>query len=115
MNIKITTPQFQRPAGEPGPALPLNAEAFDDLDEMDPTALRELGLIQWNEPGKLGGDMDVDDVLWLFPAEWYDHIPEGFDIVDINGFREKFVRGETDDDIRFGMLSYGIVQNRNVR
>jgi hypothetical protein len=47
--------------------------------------------------------------LGEFPAEWYDHIPEGFEIVTINGAMKPFERGVTDDDRRFGLLAFGIV------
>ncbi len=38
--------------------------------------------------------------MWLFPGEWYDHIPEGHEVTDINYETENFVKGETFDDIR---------------
>lgn len=109
MSAKITiiTPQFERPAGEPPPpSLPASWEEFNTLDMM---ALREMGLQQWNDPAtdKDFGWSHPGKVLFLFPAEWYPFIPDGMEIVDINGRTEKFKRGKTDDDMRFGCLAYG--------
>lgn len=47
--------------------------------------------------------------LWLFPAEWYSHIPNGFPVTDIFGGIDLFIAGKTDDDRRFGMLSFGVM------
>jgi len=52
---------------------------------------------------------DATHELWLFPAEWYDAIPNGFPLTCIDGTIEQFVRGKTDDDRRFGMLAYGLM------
>lgn len=53
--------------------------------------------------------MTGDYGLWLFPYQWYPHIPEGMELLDINGETELFKKGVTDDDMRFGVLAYGIV------
>lgn len=45
--------------------------------------------------------------LYLIPAKYYDIIPDGFAVTTISGNVEKFKHGETDDDQRFGCLSYG--------
>lgn len=59
--------------------------------------LRAMGMGNW------------DGRLMLFPKEWYPFIPENFEITSsINGKSEKFRRGVTDDDIRFGCLAYGV-------
>lgn len=50
--------------------------------------------------------------LWLFPKEWYNSIPDGLEVIDINGGKEEFKRHETDSDIRFGALAYGFVFKR---
>lgn len=49
------------------------------------------------------------DIL-LIPAEWYNSIPEGFEIYGLSGEKENFKKGETDDDRRFGCLAYGILR-----
>ena len=73
------------------------------LYEMTAGELFELGLRRWDEPNEHG------QTLWLFPREWYGAIPDGTPIVDIFYNRETFKRGETDDDYRGGMLSFGIL------
>ncbi len=114
IELKLVFPHFHRPNGEPGPCVPPDAEFFNDLRTMGATALREVGCRPWNDPAspdpedqaRFGGK-----ALWLFPAEWYPHIPEGYALVCLNGEREAFKAGVTDDDMRFGLLAYGILVN----
>jgi len=47
--------------------------------------------------------------LWLLPGEWYASLPAGYEFTSINGIVEVFKRGESDDDIRMGVLPYGIL------
>ena len=54
-------------------------------------------------------DAEFGPVLMLFPGEWYRHIPSGYEVVDIMFQKEPFCLGETDDDIRYGCLSYGVL------
>lgn len=113
MPIEFVTPTFQREAGRPAPACPPgDAEAWSALTTMDRGALVELGLRPWNDPAQ----PDSHDppalrtaTLWLLPAEWYDHIPDGQPLVDINGRSMKFSKGVSDNDMRFGCLAYGIL------
>ena len=49
-----------------------------------------------------------DEEVLLFPAEWYDIIPNGFKYTGLWGQEELFEKGKTDDDRRFGCLGYGI-------
>ena len=72
-----------------------NAEWLDTLKTAPVSILRDLGLQNW------------DDDLWLYPAEWYDYIPDGYEVIDINGNTECFRKGETDDDRRYGALAFG--------
>ena len=75
--------------------------SFDKLKSMSQSELKKLGLGVWDEPE--GGVATM-----LFPAEWYKEIPAGFEVVDINGEKEKFQPGKSDDDQRMGFLPYGI-------
>jgi len=103
--INFTTPQFIRPAGEPVPAMAVrDREWWNDLRLMDKIALKELGMRAW--------DAVEDDVLMLFPGEWYDQIPTGYSIVSISGSTKSFDPGVTDSDIRFGCLPYGIIASK---
>ena len=90
---EIVTPQFTRMDGvkvQPPPVID-----FEELRKLDREARLKAGMRLW----------DTKTNLWMFPGEWYPLIPAGTEIVDIFGSVEKFVPGETDDDIRFGMLS----------
>lgn len=93
--IIITGSQHERVDGTVPAAPPKD---FDALRSMKQDQLQELGMRVWDETG-----------LMLFPGEWYDFIPAGYDIVDISGNREKFEPGTTDNDIRFGCLAFGIL------
>jgi hypothetical protein len=95
--IRVSTPQFNREDGKQITIFPKDARFLDALKKAPKAILKDCGLRPW-------GEYD----LWLFPAEWYEHIPDGYEITDICGRKEKFKRGETDDDRRFGCLPYGI-------
>lgn len=96
--VEIITPQFNRTDGLT-PVVP--TFDFANLPSYPEATLRALGCCPWDEPDAIG------EVLWLYPAEWYDRIPEGHIVTDINGEDEPFQRGVTDDDRRFGCLAYG--------
>ena len=96
--IEIVTPQFER-TGSVVPSLP---DMWEQLRSLSVDTLRSIGCGIWDEPDATGR------ALMLFPKEWYDHIPEGFEVDGIDGERETFKRGGTDDDYRFGCLAYGV-------
>lgn len=96
--VQFTSPQFHRTDGV-APAY--TDVALPHLPLFSDESLIAMGCCKWDEPDNEGR------TLWLYPGEWYDRIPDGTDIVDIFGARKKFKRGETDNDIRFGMLSFG--------
>jgi hypothetical protein len=104
--VHITTPQFERDPGQPEPAAaPTDWEALRTMTRIE---LKELGCGTWNDPKEPDDEFD-GKVLMLFPGEWYQSIPAGYVVTDIFNEDEEFVRGQTDDDIRFGCLSYGIL------
>jgi hypothetical protein len=98
--VEIITPQFTRTDGLM-PALPQTN--WSDLHKLPTATLKAIGCCPWDEPN------DKGESLWLMPGEWYNHIPEGMPLTCIDGTTEPFKRGETDDDIRFGCLAYGVV------
>lgn len=106
-DVDVVTPQFERGPGEPPPTA-AHAIDFEQLRRFDREGLSALGCGQWNDP-KEPDDEFAGKVLMLFPGEWYAMVPEGYEIVDIFNTVEKFQRGVTDDDIRFGCLSFGIL------
>ena len=84
---------------------------YEALTYMPANELIELGLRKW---GRKGANPFEDDdskctgpMLWLYPKTWYDRLPDGLPIVSINYDEEIFKKGVTDDDYRFGMLSFG--------
>ena len=46
--------------------------------------------------------------LWLFPLYLIPIIPEGLEIIYIDGEKGTFKKDEMDNDIRFGCVPYGI-------
>ena len=100
--INIITPQFDRTDGRVITYQPNTPEEYKALKGMQPDNLKKIGCQVWDkEDGK---------THWLYPAEWYDHIPNGTEIVSIFGNVETFQHGETDNDMLFGALAYGFVQ-----
>jgi hypothetical protein len=98
--VEIITPQFHRePGAPPAHSAP---EPFSEIYNRSIAELRQLGCRAWDEPDSEGY------VLMLLPGEWYDKIPNGTQLIDINGEPESFVRGVTDDDIRCGCLAFGV-------
>lgn len=93
--LTITTPQFTRTDGVTPIANP--GDVVHNPHKLDEKTLRALGLSPW------------DDKLWLIPHEWFAYIPLGFKLLCISGEEEVFDPKTTDDDMRFGMLAYGIV------
>lgn len=99
--IEVRTPQFDRTDGL---TVPKPIMDFARLPALFEETLKQIGCQKWDEPDKDG------NVLWLYPAEWYDHIPEGHVMRCIDGHDYPFKHGETDDDMRFGALAYGFLR-----
>jgi len=98
--IELITPQFNR-VDDFLIAVPDKHEKFFmALLTFSDAQLSEIGLQKWDET--------EEGTSWLFPHQWYSGIPEGFEVTDINGKKELFKNGITDDDMRFGALAYGI-------
>lgn len=97
--LEIVTPQFERTDGRK-PVL--SVDDWEGLRRQSVEMLKELGCCPWER-------RDDGTTLMLFPKEWYDLIPDGFVVTDINYNDEPFKHNETDDDIRFGMLAYGVL------
>lgn len=121
----VVTPQYERTYN-----LEINwkPETKDELETLIKSApkdiLKKMGVGIWTTYDTLEKDiqeglepdepityMNPGDIHYLFPGEWYNLIPEGFECVDIFGEKELFSLGKSDDDIRFGCLGYGFVRN----
>lgn len=105
--LEIVSSPHAREPGDPPPACP--PEDFEALKTMPLSALTEIGMRRWGrEEDHLG--REHGSMLWLFPGEWYEKIPAGLAITTIGFEQETFAPGVTDDGIRFGCLSYGILR-----
>lgn len=84
-----------------------------------------LGMRRWNDVNdpESSASLPRGAVLWLFPKEAYAYIPDGTPIVFISGRTGTFKRktgkdtqeGETDDDHRWGMLAFGVLEQVNCK
>lgn len=98
-SIAIYTPQFNR-NDNIVPATPgMTSEWFDSLKLKSSDELKALGLGHW------------DEGHFLFPEEWYDYIPDGYEVVGISNKLFKFKKDKTSKDTRYGLLAYGIKLN----
>ena len=88
--------QFERIDGKVITYTPTTIAEYDALKNAPDDILKDIGLSQW------------DEKIWQYPAEWYDYIPEGYEIIDIRGEIKKFQKGITDDERRFGCLAFGM-------
>jgi len=104
MALEITTPTFNRGDGRAITYFPKTVKEYESIKLLEPENLKKIGCQIWEEKdGKQ---------LWLYPAEWYEHIPAGTKIVDINWETKTFVPGKTDDDRRSGALAYGFTKTK---
>lgn len=90
-------PHFQRPDGRYIDYEP-DEKLLETLPVLKDDVLEGLGLQPWDE----------DRQVWLFPVEWYEDIPEGFEIITINDEVKEFDRDEDTKEARFGALPFGI-------
>ena len=74
------------------------------LDNATAKELKKQGFCKWSDEKKDGKH------LWLFPADEYDNIPNNYPVVTISFETEKFQKGKSDNDRRFGMLSFGVLK-----
>lgn len=99
--VTVMTPQFHRTDGVLVNAPDLTPDEWWNLDKVPVTRLRQMGCQVWED--------DAKGIHWLFPGQWYLHIPEGLTITYISGKSDTFKRGVTDGDIRFGALAFGFI------
>lgn len=102
--IQMMTPQFERTDGEQVPAPMLSPQEWANLYRMDDATLKALGIGIW--------DKTNEGTHYLFPKEWYGIIPKGLMVRDIGENESPFEPGVTDDDYRFGYLSFGFFKKR---
>ena len=98
--VEITTPQFERTDGRVVTYFPKTKEEYELLPQLSDKNLKKLGLGKWGD--------EKGFMIWLYPKEWYSHIPEGLTVVGLFGEEYTFERATADDDIRYGCLAYGL-------
>ena len=114
--INIMTPQFER---EYKLTIDFKPENSDELKLLIKTCpadiLLKIGLRKWTNYEEIKNDknnyLNKGEIHYLFPGEWYNLIPDGFEVTGIFGRKYLFKNGKTDDDIRFGCLSFGFVRS----
>lgn len=70
------------------------------MRRLDEDTLVRLGLKKWH-----GTD---ENEIWLFPVEWYENIPERFEIITIFERVKEFDRSEDLKEERGGVMPFGI-------
>lgn len=101
--LEVATPQFERTTAVKVAAIDPQID-YANLNLKTDAELKALGCGVWGSDDK--------GTTWLFPKEWYAFIPDGLPVVDINGETEPFKAGVTDDDYRFGCLSFGFYKTK---
>lgn len=101
--IQIVMPQFERTDKIKIAYFPKTMEEYEFLKTFSEDSLKKLGLGIWDKTDK--------GTHWLYPHEWYDYIPNGLTVTNIFGEDEIFEKGKTDDDKRYGMLSFGFISD----
>lgn len=104
--LEVITPQFERVDEIKVVAIDPKID-FANLHLKDDAELKSLGCGVWDD--------DYKGTTWIFPREWYAFIPEGLSVIDINGETEQFKAGVTDDDYRFGCLSFGFYKSKKYK
>ena len=102
--VELIMPQFHRTDGLTVSAPSLTPEEWANLGRLPLDRVRQMGCQKWKDDDK--------GIHWLFPGQWYPHIPDGTKILFIDGEEGIFASGETGDDIRFGALAYGFLTPR---
>ncbi len=90
--VDMSWPSLRKPAAQP---------TWEALRAMSVDELAALGCQKWD-----------DSKLMLFPVAWFGLIPDGYEVVTINGVTKPFDRSTASDDRRYGALAFGIVAAR---
>jgi len=100
--LQISTPTFNRTDGRLVTYLPNTPQEYDAIKNLSPESLKKVGCQIW--------DKENGKTHWLYPCEWYEHIPDGTEVVSISGNTDIFFKEKTDDDRRYGVLAFGFIQ-----
>ncbi len=100
--IEITTPVHNRTDGVIVSYLPNTLQEYQKMHELSEETLLKIGCQLWDEEGGVRH--------WLYPKEWFNYIPDGFEVYDICGKVHMFNRSNFSDDARYGALAFGFMQ-----
>ena len=81
----------------------LKSEFKTKVQKANINQLMKLGFKKFNEKSP---------TLMLIPKKLFDSIPQGYPVTDIFGKSEKFDKNKSDNDERFGCLSFGILKHK---
>ncbi len=111
----ITLPQFERSEELDFEWKPEDVDEFYTLVNKAPVdILIGFGFRKWTiqedvlGTGSTVKKYDIGDEILLFPGEWYNIIPDSYQVIGLFGEVYPFRRGTTNGDIRYGCLAYGI-------
>lgn len=102
IKIIFTGSQHERIDGTTPAAAPTTIEEYAELAQKSRDELISLGLCIWKE--------SPEHIHWLLPGEWYSSLPDGLELQPISGNMKVVGVDYIDDDIRFGCLAYGFIQ-----
>lgn len=104
--INIITPTFERTDGKEIKYFPCTVQEYEALPKMDEKTLIDIGCQMWDEKDNM--------IHWLYPAQWFEFIPEGFEVYTIGERYVKFNKNTSDNDTRFGALAYGFLKPKEI-
>ena len=116
--VRVLTPQFERTDGKVITWFPECAEDRDTLKPAPAAILRDIGMQVWDstDSDTLGAEEKRNiakhgfkGTLWLFPAEWFDHIPEGYPVISVFWEKRPHDRKPGCNDPRYGALFFGFI------
>lgn len=100
--------------------IPKTKEEYAKLPELDTATLIKYGCQLFSyEKTSAGCPFLPEELtkngglfLWLYPVEWYEHIPTGTKVVTIHFDQRVFKIGESSNHERFGALAFGFLKNK---
>lgn len=80
---------------------PPAGEGWAGLKLLPAAELQRIGLVRWDHAGPDGF------ALWLFPASWFNAIPDGLEVTSIMGNTGKWEAAAASNSQRAGCIAYG--------
>ncbi|MBY0560146.1 hypothetical protein [Hyphomicrobium sp.] len=99
----LLKPMFKRTDGRQVSYRPTKQAEYDALPSLSEESLKKIGCKLWDS--WYGGARH-----WLYPPEWFPHIPNGHAVVFTNGRKDAFDMHTTSSEREIGALSFGFIQ-----